>query len=128
MWYRPPELLLGAVDYGPAIDVWSAGYLNTSNTLLIIRCIFAELLTKKPIFPGKNEADQLDLIYDVCGTPTEEGDVWPGFNKLPLSHMVPKVKKPRSLRERFKQYYFPPYFFLILKGSQERPLTYSKKC
>lgn len=41
--YRPPELLLGATKYGPAVDMWSVG------------CIFAELLHGKPILPGKNE-------------------------------------------------------------------------
>lgn len=40
---RPPELLLGATKYGPAVDMWSVG------------CIFAELLHGKPILPGKNE-------------------------------------------------------------------------
>ena len=40
---RPPELLLGATKYGPAIDMWSVG------------CIFAELLNGKPILPGKTE-------------------------------------------------------------------------
>lgn len=39
-WCRPPELLLGAEQYGPAVDNWSVG------------CIFAELLTRKPLFPG----------------------------------------------------------------------------
>ena len=38
---RPPELLLGAEQYGPAVDVWSIG------------CIFAEMLTRKPLFPGE---------------------------------------------------------------------------
>ena len=40
---RPPELLLGSTQYGPAVDMWSVG------------CIFAELLYGKPILPGKNE-------------------------------------------------------------------------
>jgi cyclin-dependent kinase 12/13 len=43
LWYRPPELLLGSTQYGPAVDMWSVG------------CIFAELLYGKPILPGKNE-------------------------------------------------------------------------
>lgn len=60
LWYRPPELLLGANSYGPAVDMWSVG------------CIMAELLYKKPIFPGKTELDQLDLIFRLCGSPTEE--------------------------------------------------------
>ncbi|KAG6392754.1 hypothetical protein SASPL_146980 [Salvia splendens] len=52
LWYRPPELLLGATKYGPAVDMWSVG------------CIFAELLYGKPILPGKNE---VRIIYGRCG-------------------------------------------------------------
>ncbi len=65
---RPPELLLGAQKYGPEIDMWSVG------------CIFAELLTTKPIFPGKNEIDQMGKISDVMGFPTEK--TMPGCTKL----------------------------------------------
>lgn len=43
LWYRPPELLLGATRYGVGVDLWSAG------------CILAELLTGKPILPGQTE-------------------------------------------------------------------------
>ena len=43
LWYRPPELLLGATDYGVAVDLWSSG------------CILAELFTGKPIMPGRTE-------------------------------------------------------------------------
>lgn len=93
LWYRPPELLLGAVQYGPAIDMWSVG------------CILAELLAKRAIFPGKNEIDQLEQIYKLCGTPTEEN--WPDAAKLPWykSFKLPKVYK-RSLKETFR--HFPP--------------------
>jgi cyclin-dependent kinase 12/13 len=68
LWYRPPELLLGAQIYGPAIDMWSVG------------CIFAELLLRKPILPGRNEPEQLDCICKLLGTPTEQ--TWPGVSKL----------------------------------------------
>jgi cyclin-dependent kinase 12/13 len=93
LWYRPPELLLGAHSYGTAVDMWSVG------------CILAELLYRKPIFPGKTEIDQLDLIFRLCGTPTDE--TWPEAKKLPWYHDVApqKVYKPR-LREVFKD--FPP--------------------
>jgi serine/threonine protein kinase len=50
--FRPPELLLGATRYGPAVDMWSVG------------CIFAELLHGKPIFPGKDEVGD---IYNLIG-------------------------------------------------------------
>lgn len=53
LWYRPPELLLGLNKYGCAVDMWSAG------------CIFAELILRKPLFPGKTELEQLDLIFKV---------------------------------------------------------------
>lgn len=47
-------------QYTPAIDIWSIG------------CIFSELLTGKPLFPGKNVVHQLDLITDLLGTPSLE--------------------------------------------------------
>jgi len=49
------------VQYTPAIDIWSIG------------CIFAEMLTGKPLFPGKNVVHQLDLMTDLLGTPSAEG-------------------------------------------------------
>ncbi|GER53417.1 mitogen-activated protein kinase [Striga asiatica] len=58
-WYRAPELCGSFFSkYTPAIDIWSIG------------CIFAEVLTGKPLFPGKNVVHQLDLITDVLGTPS----------------------------------------------------------
>ncbi|KAL0801177.1 hypothetical protein Bca101_056353 [Brassica carinata] len=69
LWYRAPELLLGAKQYSTAIDMWSLG------------CIMAELLAKAPLFNGKTEFDQLDKIFRILGTPTES--IWPGFSKLP---------------------------------------------
>jgi cell division cycle 2-like protein len=50
LWYRSPELLLGAEKYGPEIDMWSIG------------CIFGELLTKEPLLQGKNEVDQVSKV------------------------------------------------------------------
>ncbi|CAN6446484.1 unnamed protein product [Victoria cruziana] len=58
-WYRAPELCGSFFSkYTPAIDIWSIG------------CIFAEVLTGKPLFPGKNVVHQLDLITDLLGTPS----------------------------------------------------------
>jgi cyclin-dependent kinase-like len=53
-WYRAPELLLMA-EYGLAVDVWAVG------------CVLAELLTGKPLFPGKNDYDTLNMIVKMCG-------------------------------------------------------------
>eukprot|EP00898_Chlorokybus_atmophyticus_P001567 jgi/Chlat1/2410/Chrsp17S00181 len=58
--YRAPELLLNCVEYTAAIDVWSVG------------CIFAELLGRKPLFPGKDYIHQLNLITQVVGSPEED--------------------------------------------------------
>jgi len=74
LWYRPPELLLGATMYGPAIDMWSAG------------CIFAELLLRKPILPGKNEFEQIDLIFKLLGTPDEQ--TWPKCKDLQYYDLI----------------------------------------
>jgi cyclin-dependent kinase 12/13 len=68
MWYKPPELLLGAVRYGSAVDMWSAG------------CVLAELELGRPLFPGKVELEQLDLICRALGTPGE--DMWPGVSAM----------------------------------------------
>ncbi|XP_057516328.1 mitogen-activated protein kinase 9 isoform X2 [Amaranthus tricolor] len=60
-WYRAPELCGSFFSkYTPAIDMWSIG------------CIFAEMLTGKPLFPGKNVVHQLDLMTDLLGTPAPE--------------------------------------------------------
>jgi cell division cycle 2-like protein len=69
LWYRAPELLLGAKTYGAAIDMWSVG------------CIFGEILTRDPLLPGKNEVDALTKIFELCGIPTDES--WPSFRRLP---------------------------------------------
>ncbi|RLN00148.1 mitogen-activated protein kinase 7 [Panicum miliaceum] len=60
-WYRAPELCGSFfTKYSPAIDMWSIG------------CIFAEILTGKPLFPGKNVVHQLDLMTDLLGTPSAD--------------------------------------------------------
>ncbi|ANB13400.1 cyclin-dependent serine/threonine protein kinase CTK1 [Sugiyamaella lignohabitans] len=60
LWYRPPEILLGAKEYGCEIDMWAIG------------CIFAELLYKQPLLQGKSETNQLIEIMTILGPPSEE--------------------------------------------------------
>ena len=78
IWYRAPELLLGARHYTKAIDCWAVG------------CIFAELLALRPIFKGEEakldakknvpfQRDQLTKIFDVLGTPTGRNSIMPYF-------------------------------------------------
>lgn len=52
-WYRAPELLLNCSEYTGAIDVWSVG------------CILGEIMTREPLFPGKDYVQQLRLITEV---------------------------------------------------------------
>lgn len=69
LWYRAPEILLGSCHYSTPVDVWSVG------------CIFAEMVTQRPLFPGDSEIDELFRIFRLLGTPTEE--TWPGVTSLP---------------------------------------------
>ena len=59
-WYRAPEIMLSFKEYTKAIDQWSVG------------CIFAEMLTGRPLFPGRDYHHQLSLILGVLGTPSLE--------------------------------------------------------
>ncbi|XP_020638504.2 cyclin-dependent kinase 2 isoform X1 [Pogona vitticeps] len=69
LWYRAPEILLGCKYYSTAVDIWSLG------------CIFAEMLTRRALFPGDSEIDQLFRIFRTLGTPDET--VWPGVTSMP---------------------------------------------
>ncbi|KAA0184495.1 Cell division protein kinase 1 [Fasciolopsis buskii] len=69
LWYRAPEILLGAQRYSCAVDIWSMG------------CIFSEVATKEALFRGDSEIDQLFRIFRLLGTPCE--DQWPGVTNLP---------------------------------------------
>ncbi|KAK8769988.1 hypothetical protein V5799_013546 [Amblyomma americanum] len=69
LWYRAPEVLLGSLRYSTPIDIWSIG------------CIFVEMVTRRPLFHGDSEIDQLFRIFRTLGTPTEQS--WPDVSKLP---------------------------------------------
>ncbi|KAE8712564.1 Cyclin-dependent kinase F-1 [Hibiscus syriacus] len=84
-WFRAPELLYGSTDYGLEVDLWSLG------------CIFSELLTLEPLFPGISDIDQLGRIINVLGNLTEE--VWPSCCKLPDYKTISfaKIENPTGL-------------------------------
>ncbi|XP_031720768.1 serine/threonine-protein kinase MAK-like [Anarrhichthys ocellatus] len=66
-WYRAPEVLLKSNSYSSPIDIWAVG------------CIMAELYTLRPLFPGKNDVDEIFKICQVLGTPKKSD--WPqGYN------------------------------------------------
>jgi len=57
-WYRAPEVMLTFKEYTRAIDVWSVG------------CVLAEMLSGRPLFPGRDYHHQLSLILETLGTPS----------------------------------------------------------
>lgn len=87
LWYRPPELLLGATSYSQSIDIWAAG------------CVFAELARGTPLLNGKNEMDQIAKILECIGLPRD----WPELPELALikngSVQLPQ-KSPRTVLDR----------------------------
>jgi mitogen-activated protein kinase 1/3 len=78
-WYRAPEIMLSFKMYTKVylLDYASRQFLSDAYTLQAIDiwavgCILAEMLTGRPLFPGRDYSHQLDLILDVIGTPTLE--------------------------------------------------------
>jgi mitogen-activated protein kinase 1/3 len=88
-WYRAPEVMVSAQKYDYAIDVWAVG------------CIMAELLNREPLFQGENYVDQLQVIFAVLGTPTDE-DLACVYNDEALQFISKlKRRKPASLKRIF---------------------------
>ncbi|KAJ8597031.1 Pkinase-domain-containing protein [Rhizopogon salebrosus TDB-379] len=88
LWYRAPEILMGATTYSTAVDMWSAG------------CIFAELLLKEPLFQAKNEIELLSMIFKLLGPPTNSS--WPEYSTLPLAKTITLPSpQPHQFRQRF---------------------------
>ncbi|XP_041376390.1 cyclin-dependent kinase 10-like isoform X2 [Gigantopelta aegis] len=88
LWYRSPELLLGAKTHTTAVDMWSAG------------CILGELLAHRPLLPGRSEIHQIELIITMFGTPNDS--IWPGFSSLPALENISLKKQPyNNLRHTF---------------------------
>ncbi|XP_061436973.1 cyclin-dependent kinase 4-like [Lethenteron reissneri] len=85
-WYRAPELLLLRVTCGPAAaDLWSVG------------CIFAEMFTRRPLFPGGSDVDQLTEIFRLLGVPSLEE--WPLGASLPHGAFAGLPAAPRALAD-----------------------------
>lgn len=59
-WYRAPECLMTDGHYGYKMDIWGVG------------CVFFEILSLYPLFPGENELDQIHKIHNILGTPPQE--------------------------------------------------------
>ncbi|KAF2278834.1 cyclin-dependent protein kinase-like protein Ssn3 [Westerdykella ornata] len=116
IWYRAPELLLGARHYTPAVDLWAVG------------CIFAELLSLRPIFKGEEakmdskksvpfQRNQMQKIVEILGMPSKER--WPLLAAMPefgqLSSLAagnPRLHRPQGLENWYqnclKNNQYPP--------------------
>jgi serine/threonine protein kinase len=94
-YYRAPELIFGATEYTPAIDIWSTG------------CVIAEIVIGQPIFPGESASDQLVEIIKILGTPTKQQilEMNPEYNefKFPIIKAYPWTKffKNKNINEDF---------------------------
>ena len=95
IWYRAPELLLGSRHYTPAVDLWAVG------------CIFAELLSLRPIFKGEEakmdskktvpfQRNQVQKIVEILGMPTKEN--WPGLVSQPEYGQLQSISASQGSR------------------------------
>jgi len=145
-WYRAPEIILLEKDYGPGIDVWAAGCIF-AELLGMMKENAPTFLERQPLFPGKScfplspaknpteqrkgypftNNDQLAIIFQIIGTPTE-GDksfvtdtkaleYLEQFQPNPKAEL--KVKYPGASPEAIdfleKVLVFNPYFRLDLQ-------------
>lgn len=88
LWYRAPEILFGSKTHTTAIDMWAVG------------CILGELLSHRPLLPGRTEVHQIELIIELLGTPSKE--IWPEFPTLPaLKNFTLKKQPYNKIKPRF---------------------------
>ena len=86
-WYRSPELLMGTRQYGGEVDIWGIGFVSVSHFVLdtvsifLSSCVLGEMFTRRPILPGTSDLDQLEKIWQLCGTPNQH--TWPHYDALP---------------------------------------------
>ena len=122
IWYRAPELLLGSRHYTPAVDLWAVG------------CIFAELLSLRPIFKGEEakmdskktvpfQRNQIQKIVEILGMPNK--DQWPGLVHQPEYSQLQSL--PYSSRDGNNTRGLETWYWTILKSSNyptEPPSAY----
>lgn len=88
LWYRGPELLFGDTRYTMALDMWAVG------------CIFCELLSNKPLLPGRSEQNQIELMVNLLGTPNDS--IWPGYSSLPLVKRISIRNQPyNNIKQKY---------------------------
>ena len=123
-WYRAPELILIETNYTGSIDVWSVGCIF-AELMMMIKENSPTFMERTPLFPGKScfplsppgkntvkvnefgfpneKADQLNVIFDVIGSPDEEsmGFVTDPNAVLYLKSLSQKKKKKSILNQNF---------------------------
>jgi serine/threonine protein kinase len=85
IYYRPPEIFFGDVNYTFAVDMWGLG------------CILAEMILREPLFKGKNEIEVVCKIFEILGPADEEN--WPGCCELPNYMPFGSCNNELSLRD-----------------------------
>ncbi|KAA8581884.1 hypothetical protein FQN60_008624 [Etheostoma spectabile] len=88
-WYRSPELLVGDTQYGPPVDVWAIG------------CVFAELLSGIPLWPGKSDMDQLYLIRKTLGDLIPRHQQVFSNNQFFCGVSIPEAQEMESLEQKY---------------------------
>lgn len=133
LWYRPPDVLLGSTNYTTSIDMWGVG------------CIFFEMASGRPLFPGSTVEEELLLIFKNLGSPNET--TWPGishnqeylkqdfpfFAQEPLINRIPRLDSEGLLLLTSLLRYDPkarlsasealstPYFYSLGREIQKLP-------
>lgn len=103
LWYRDPEILLGQKKYSYHNDMWSIG------------CIISEIATKYILFDGESEKEQLELIFQLLGTPCidskESNLYWPNINDLPRYNLYfgNNCSFPKWKRNDLSDYFLKKY-------------------
>ncbi|XP_071457331.1 cyclin-dependent kinase-like 4 [Marmota flaviventris] len=101
-WYRAPELLVGDTQYDSSVDVWAVG------------CVFAELLTGQPLWPGKSDVDQLYLIIRTLGKLIPRHQSIFKSNQFFHGISIPEPEDMETLEEKFSDAY--PVALNFMKG------------
>nr|XP_048272139.1 cyclin-dependent kinase-like 4 isoform X5 [Myodes glareolus] len=101
-WYRAPELLVGDTKYGSSVDIWAIG------------CVFAELLTGQPLWPGKSDVDQLYLIIRTLGKLIPRHQSIFRSNQFFRGISIPEPEDMETLEEKFSN--VQPAALSFMKG------------